>query len=215
VSKKKIQTRVYKRILGLACFDVVMQMILCGYPIPTVADFIQNTKGESTDIKRSSLVTILSEFRTTIPVGEITAPFKPKRILDIQKDFSDAEQDLKDLSWAIDMLKQNVEAAYQAVCDSGYPSKSLQVDLDTMSRMILRRHEIKMDLGFGKGRNLGSLTVYPAIMRRVHDKHGVLFDEIIGNPEKLSQVVSGASRLLAAAREASSEVIEGEVVRDQ
>ena len=213
--KKKIQTRTYKRILGLSCFDVVMQMIVCGYPIPTVADFIQNTKGESTDIKQSSLVTILSEFRTTIPVGEMTEPINPKRVIQIQKEFDDAEQDLKDISWAIDILKQNVAAAYQMVCDSGYPSKSLQVDLDTMSRMIFRRHEIKMDLGFGKGRNLGTLTVSPAIMRRVHDKHGVLFDEIIGNPEKLSQVVSGASRLLAAARGATCEVIEGEVVRDE
>jgi hypothetical protein len=165
--------------------------------------FIQEHKKESTDIKASSLLTILSDYRKTLPLGDLIAPFIPRRVIELQKEFGDTEQDLRDITWAIDMLKENLQAAYQTVADTGYPAKNLQVDLDTLSRMIMRRHEIMMDLGIGgKGRNLGTLTVAPALMRRVHDKHGMVFDEIIGNPEKLSQVVSGATRLLAAASKA-------------
>jgi len=203
--------RSFKRILSLTCLEAVKQMILSGYPLPTVVAFIQEVKGESTDIKPTSLLTILSDFRKTIPIGESIAPFQPRRIVELQEEFEDIHQDLKDITWAIDMLQENIKAAYQTVADTGYPAKNLQVDLDTLSRMIARRHEIKMDLGMGKGRNLGTLTVAPAIMRRVRDKHGQVFDEIIGNPEKLSQVVSGATRLLAAAT-ADAIDIEGEPV---
>lgn len=215
MKKAKVKSRrSFKRIRDLACFEVVVQMILSGYPMPTVADYIHG-RGESTDIKQSSLVTILAEFRNSMPVCDVIAPYRPQEIIRLQDKFDDVEQDLKDITWAIDMLKENLKATYQMVVDTGYPAKNLQVDVDTLSRMIARRHDIKMDLGIGgKGRNLGMLTVAPAIMRRVHDKHGQVFDEIINNPEKLSQVVSGATRLLAASRPEEGQIIDSETVEE-
>lgn len=214
--KRHIEQRTYRRITELKCFEAVMQMILAGYPLPSVVEFIQQRKGESTDIKASSLLTILSDYRSTLPPMDVVAPFIPKRVIELQKEFEDSEQDLRDLSWAIDTLKENIAAAWNIVAETGMPSKNLQIDLDTLSRMVLRRHEIKMDLGLGgKGRNLGTLTVAPSVMRRVHDKHGQVFAEIISNPEKLSQVVSGAARLLDAAQRADETLtIDGEVIED-
>lgn len=210
---KREVARRFERLKALKCYEAVVQMILAGFPLMGVVQFIQEHKGEYTDVKPSSLFTMLSDFRATLPTGESVSAFDPQRVIALQREFSDQEQDLRDITWAIDMLKENLQAAYQIVAETGYPSKGLQVDLDTLSRMIMRRHEIRMDLGLGgKTRQLGTLTVAPALMRRVHDKHGMVFDEIIGNPEKLSQVVSGATRLLeAASQRTDGVIIEAEV----
>ena len=77
------------------------------------------------------------------------------------------------------------------------PWNAVNKDIMLAATILVRRHEIKMDLGVGGGRNLGTLGIRPELQANV-DKYGEDVRSAAKSAESRSRVLALAKSLVKA-----------------
>jgi hypothetical protein len=204
----------FVRLRDLKCFAEAHDRLAQGWPCPEVARFIQDLKGEYTNVTRVGLINILKNYRKTIPAAELAMHKVPK---DVQRAVELVEEGMDELVemqklYRLQMNRVDIDMQTEAKINKLLPSMTQEI---RTAREILNNYaQLKMDLGLSK-RQLGKLDVDARVVAEAVVRYGDTVGEVIQNPESRRKVLGLAQRLLAsAAKEVRSEKAAEAIVID-
>lgn len=170
-----------------------------GVPIPEVAKWLQREMEQCTDITEGSLVTCLSRYRNDMPAFDVLAKKDPKFVEKAKERVNKSVDELEVLHYAINVQKDRVEAWAQHEETFRVPGQKMSADIDLLARLCVRAHDIKMDLGMGGGRQLGTINIDPEMKERL-SKYPPEVRAALSDPESRAKIVSITAQLADRAR---------------
>lgn len=161
------------RIKSLKCYPKVHAMLIVGKPAMSVALYIQDDRGEYTDIKVESLEAILNEYRRSALGSGAALDRIPHLKASAAREFTDRLAELKLLHNLLDMQLSRIDDAFG---DEQLKRGEKNTHIDKMFKEIRDTanliHQIKMDLNLTGSRDLGTLTIAPERMEEMRAKYG-------------------------------------------
>lgn len=190
-SKAKRVTSKDEKIRTLQCYDTVHDMICAGYPLPAVANLIQDQMQECLDMKKSAIIMALSRYRGSLKEsGALVHAMMPRVFLDAKKKFANKMQELERLEDTILMLQYRIDMAH----GTERMSNTVNPAIDRMTReftnVVTRMHDIKMDLGLVGSRDIGTITVSAERLEEVRLKYGDKAAKAYGDPVSRNRVLA-------------------------
>lgn len=186
------------RIENLKCYKKVYEMLAAGMPYPFIAKFIHD-QGESTDIKRISLIGSLKRFADDMVLVDKLFTRLPHVVVNANKEFADKLDELRRLEKQYEAQLYRFDAAHAEERMSGKINPRVDKIQDTLVGIITKMHSIKMDLGLSGSRDLGTLTVSAERMEEIKAKYGDGAARAMADPVSRGKVLA----VLHAAREAA------------
>jgi hypothetical protein len=185
------------RIRELKCFKEVYDRILDGWPLNSIARFIQVQCNECTDLTAAGLVSTLDDFRKTIPPAELTK----KRITPVYLNaVNEVEKGLDELAemeklYRLQMDRVAIDVKNENNIKKLLPTTGQEVRI---AREILSNYaDLKMDLGLSK-RHLGQVDVDARLLADVavrYQKPEVA--TVLNDAQSRKKVLGLAERLLS------------------
>lgn len=191
----------YKRLKSLNCFPEVNGMLKEGRSPNDVARFIQEQRGEYDDIKHDTLMRILQKYREEIPPAQLIAPQRPKVVFDAQDRFDDGVRELERLDELYNLQMERVYEAREREKTFPFLIDNLRENIDQAVKIVHEMHDVKMDLGIGGGRNLGTLTMSPGTVDYVKSQYGDGVARVIQSSESRNKVLSLVRRMTIVAND--------------
>lgn len=147
---------------------------------------------------------MLAAFKREMPpavVLENASPGISKEVENARERFHDSLAELEELSELVLIQKKNVAAGLKMVEKSGFPQQRLGIEVLNLAAVVMKMHEIKMDLGLTKpgGRNLGTVVIAPGKMTEIRTRYGMDVAEALSRPESRSRALAVVKQLAAAA----------------
>lgn len=190
----------HERLRSLPCIEEIEDRLAAGYPLPEVAKWLQEEKCECTDMSRKSLTTTLWRFKQDMPPLEIATPI-PETAIKAREAVLEGIDELDELEALYRIQKGRVSRYANLEKAAPMPWASLNKDIMLAATILVRRHEIKMDLGMSGGRNLGTLSIRPELQAKV-DQYDDNIKSAVQSAESRSKVLSLAKALVRASSEA-------------
>ena len=190
---KKTRER-FAKVKSLECLEPLNEKIKSGYPIPEIARWVQEDMMEYTDVSRDSLVTILSRYRNAMPPAQLVAPI-PGVAVKAEARVMKGLDELDELEELYAVQKGRIRRYAALESQAPMPWNAVNKDIMLAATILVRRHEIKMDLGVGGGRNLGTLGIRPELQANV-DKYGDDVKSAAKSAESKSRVLALAKSLV-------------------
>lgn len=184
----------FSKIKALECLDQLNEKLTSGYPIPGIAKWLQEEMMEYTDVSRDSLVTILSRYRNAMPPAQLVAPMS-KVAVQAETRVMRGLDELDELEELYSIQKSRIMRYSALEANAPMPWVAVNKDIMLAATILVRRHEIKMDLGVGGGRNLGTLGIRPELQAKV-DKYGEDVQVAAKSPESRGRVLALAKSLV-------------------
>lgn len=185
----------FSKIRELKCFDSANEMILAGFPISAVADFIQRDSREYVDVKRTSLIQMLSRYRETLKEDDLVSRTLPRVFVEARDKFSNKLEDLQRLDALYNMSEYRVRVAHGAERLTG----NVNPQVDRMTReqreIIRQMHTIRMELGLSGSRDLGTITVSAEKLEMIKEKYGDGAARAFANPVSRNRVLAAFSAI--------------------
>jgi|GEM_PF-3252506 len=198
-SKKKSQIK-FKRVKALRCYDQVVDLLYAGYPLSTVANFIQKRMKESTDITHQSMIVLLSRFRSEMNTGEMIKGTLPRVFSKAEQKFSNKMQELERLEDQYQMMQFRLDVAHGEERLSGEINPNVDKVAKSILGIIDKMHAIKMDLGLIGSRDLGTITVSAENVERIKEKYGSGAARAFEDPVSRGRVLAALNAMRKAGR---------------
>ena len=133
---------------------------------------------------------MLSRFKKSIPPADILKVSSPRSHGKLSKVVSDGVDEITELAKLCEKQADRIRRA----CIAEQTSMSISKDVDrmimNMSVLLEKSHNMKMDLGFGGGRNLGTLGIQPVTQKQIREKYGNEVVKALSSPESRTKVLS-------------------------
>jgi hypothetical protein len=202
----------FTKIRALDCFESVHQRILDGCDSPSIAKFIQEERGEYLDAARTTVISALNYYRSSLPPGELVAKRLPGAFNDAVKKLAKSVDEVKELEWLTRFQKRRLRI-------DGDTETKINKLLPTMTQEVRAHVEVlrtlasvKMDLGLNK-RHLGSLEVDATLVADVMGRYGTAsVAKVLQSPDSRQKVMGVAERFLALAQREMNETDSQNVV---
>jgi hypothetical protein len=137
----------HQKLRALKCFDEVFSRLREGWPLSELARYIQEDKKEYVDVSRAGLVSVLTDFRASLPPGELIKKRIPQAFLSAKKEVEEGLDEIKELEALYRMQLERVKVDLET-------EKKIKKLLPTMTSEIKEARQIlesvanlKMDLG--------------------------------------------------------------------
>ena len=190
----------FTKIRALNCFESVHQRILDGCDSPSIAKFIQEEREEYLDAARTTVISALNYYRSSLPPGELVAKRLPGAFNDAVKKLHKTVDEVKELEWLTRFQKRRLRI-------DGDTETKINKLLPTMTQEVRAHVEVlrtlasvKMDLGLNK-RHLGSLEVDATLVADVVGRYGTAnVAKVLQSAESRQKVMGVAERFLALAQ---------------
>jgi hypothetical protein len=189
----------YSRLKKLRCYPKVHEMLCAGYPAPGVADFIQS-QGESTDIKKTSLIVALNKYRQDLLPADILSTRMPHVIIQAKKQYTDKLEDLKRMDNIFEALLYQFDALHADYRMTGGLHPAFNQTVREIKDLIYKMHLMKIDLGISGQRNVGSGVVSVERLEEVRQKYGDAAARALQDPVKRTKVMAFWNKISDAAQ---------------
>lgn len=198
----------FKRIRNCKCYQDMKDRMLAGWPLDQLVKFIQVDSGELKDLKPASLVTMLRDFRDSIPKTEFVSLTPPSDLVE-QRMRPYHEAAINAVSEGIDELKE-LEKLYKRQIerieiDTEVEKRqkklipSMTQEIRVAKELLDASAKLKMDLGMNK-RHLGLMETEARLIQDVGGKYGneavIEALEDSQTRQRLAGVVANMERLL-------------------
>jgi len=186
-------TKKFAKIRALKCYRYVRRLLADGMPARRVARYIQEDRLEYTDVKQSSLATMLADFRQSEMALEVLAPWQPRVIESAGQTFSDRLQGIKRLDKLYKQLEYRMEVAVaEEDVDRGRDTH-IDKQAKMLAEIILKQHQIAMDLGLTGSRDLGTLTISPEMREEIARKWGERVAQTTDDPVSRGKILAAVN----------------------
>jgi hypothetical protein len=200
----------FAKVKRLRCYEEVYSMILDGFPMSEVARVIQEDRKEYTDITRGSLITVLNDFRASIPKTELISRRMPKVMIDAKERVAEGLDELKEMEklFLLQMDRIGIDAATEKKIRKLMPSMTQEIR--TAREILANYADLKMDLGLAT-RHMGKLQVDGNFVAGVAGRYGSeAVEKVLADPESRRKVLGAAQRLLQLSADPSQQIIDVE-----
>jgi len=190
----------FAKITSLKCYRRVYEMVVHGYPATEIARYIQESRREYLDVKYESLCSMLCRFRDSIVPVESLAPRLPHYVAKKGREFGDRLEELKRLERMYDALEYRFDIVHGEERISGRINEHLEKQAKSMTDVIMRMHNIKMDLGLSGSRDLGTLTISAERLAEIEQKYGKEAAEAMASPVSRGRILKVLNMTIERAR---------------
>ncbi len=180
----------HARLKALPCFDDLNTRVLQGHPLPEVAKWLQEEMMVCTDITTDSLVTTLSRFRKDVAPIDIAENLMPKVAFEARRKLSDGISEIDEIVALYEKQMERIALGMNFETTTKILNRHMNQEISLAVDILRRSHDIKMDLGIGGGKNLGTLHVRPELMVEVRQKYGEGVYDALTDPEDRGRVLS-------------------------
>jgi hypothetical protein len=215
----------YAKLRGLKCFKEVHEMLVSGWPVAEVAQYVQKQRGEYIDVTEQTLVWTLTTYRKDLPPGELVARTMPgtfKKAAERVRKGLDELAEMEKL-YELQMLRINIDLATEKKINKLIPTMTNEIK--TAKDILVGMAQLKMDLGVDE-RHLGKLDIDAKIPDEAIAKYGrASVGKVLNNPEsrrkllslveKFTQIQSVRSELGADGDESGEGTEEGDALPDE
>lgn len=156
----------HARFLRLSCREALDRRLAMGIPIPEIAEWLQVEQVECTEIGRDSLVTALYRYRNDLPAGEVTEGSIPGFVRRARERLKNGLSELEELHTLYAIQQDRIERAVALEVAEGRPGRVAGEQIELAMRLLVRSHELRMDLGLGGNRGIGSPETRPEFSER-------------------------------------------------
>lgn len=200
----------FAKLKALACFKDVHTRILEGWPLSQIAKFIQVDRKEYTDVTGPSLVSVLAEYRSTIPAGTLIkqTPLSPiyNKAADTVEDGLDELAEL-DRLYEIQLKRINIDLANEEKIKKLLPS--MTPEIRAAKDILMARAQLKMDLGL-TDRHLGTAEVEVNVAAEAAQKFGSpTVKQVLESDESRRKLLGIAERVLSVSKSKRADAIAG------
>jgi len=140
----------FRRIRGLNCYDDVYKRLCEGWAPSEVARYIQQERGECTDISSTGLTQQLSKFRASLPAAKLVQKRFPEIIAAAKQEIFEGIDELKELEdlYRLQMRRIHIDTENEKKINKLMPSMTGEI---REARQILESvANIKMELGISQ-----------------------------------------------------------------
>lgn len=185
----------HSRLRALECIDELDDRLARGYPVPEVAKWLQEEQMECGDITTESLVTTLHRYKKDLSPVKALAPTMSKIAVEAEKAIVKGVDELSWMEKLFHMQMERVEIGMKFEKQTNILNRFMNQEMALAAALLQKRHNIKMDLGFNGGRDLGTLSVRPELEESVRSRYGDEIIEVIQDPESRGRALSIAKSL--------------------
>lgn len=198
----------FSKLRSMACFAELHDKVLSGYGLSELARWIQEDKQEYTDVTRPSLLSVLKEYRSTIPPTELISKRMPQTFHKAEEKVLKGLNELEEFEKLYQLQLDRVNIDYEK--EKGM-SKLLTTTVQEVraAREILASYaDLKMDLGL-TDRHLGKMEVDAKVKSDVISKYGSeSVAGIVSNAESRARLLEIARNLLQLTAAKQNEALE-------
>jgi hypothetical protein len=193
------------RLKSLECFAEVRERLCKGWSVNVVARFVQEERGEATDLKVGTLALQMREYRRTeIPDIELAKHALPSVHAEATQRVTeglDALSELEDL-YRLQRKRLAIDVTTEENINKLFKSTVREVK---EARVILQAYaQIQMDLGITK-RHLGKLEVDSGAPQVVVSTESALRD-VANNPKSRQKALTMVGQMMELAKRRSVEI---------
>lgn len=191
----------FAKLKACACFKDVQQRMFEGWPLSQVAKFIQIDRKEYTDVTSASLVSVLQEYRATIPPGKLISQTTLLPIYNKAADAVDAGLDeIKELEKLYVIQLERIELDRALEKKLGKLLTTMTPEIRAAKDILQARAQLKMDLGL-TDRHLGTAEVEVNVKADLAKQHGSpAVEKTLGNDESRRKLLGIAEKVVALSR---------------
>ena len=189
----------HRRIMAIPADtrQVLDERIRFGYPLTEVAAWLQDEAGECGDLTRDSLVTTLYRYRDDMKPMDVAQRMLPSVVRAAEKQIEQQVDELDELQRLYRLQCERIEIGVQFEKASRVLNKNMTQEIAQAASLLMRRHDIKMDLGVEGGRNLGTMTLRPELGATVSGKYDVDIMQAANDPISRGKALAVARALAA------------------
>jgi hypothetical protein len=204
-SKIKPHNRVakFQNLRRLGCFEEVHDRIIRGWPISEVARFIQDDQQEYGNVTRASLITILHDYRKSLPPGDLVRNTVPGAVMNAVQQVEEGVDEISALEKLYRLQMQRIGIDHEIEKNAKKLFPSMTQEIKAAKDILGELAQLKMDLGLAD-RHLGKLDV-ESTATEVSLRYGnENVAKVLNNPEsrqRLLGLVRGVVQLEKAKRE--------------
>ena len=193
IDRPKKRAAKHRRIRSLRCFKQLHYRLVSGWTLKECSQWLQKEKGECRDMTEGSLMVSLSRYRGSISEDEKV--FDPEDAVDPDEFTVKGLEEVDETERLYQMQLRRIEHAMGREQTGDALDKHLAAEIQLALELLRRSHEMKMDLGMGGGKNLGTMTFRPELMVEINQKYGNDVGGAISDPESRNKVLSIARSL--------------------
>jgi hypothetical protein len=203
----------HQRLRALQCFDDVYSRIRDGWPLTELARYIQEDKKEYTDISRAGLVSVLTDFRSSMPPGELIKKRMPQAFISAKKEVEEGLDELKELEslYRIQLSRVNIDLKTEQQIKKLLPSMTSEIK---EARQILESvANLKLELGLNERvpqKHEVNVEVDEVSEQELSKNFGnESVKKVLEDPESRHRVLGTVERFLHLARTSEDDAKEG------
>lgn len=183
----------HQKIRKLRCFKQLHYRLVSGWTLKECAQWLQKEKGELRKLTEASLIVALGRYRSDIPEDERV--FDPEDAVDPDEFLPKGIEEINETERLYQMQLRRIEHAMGREQTGDALDKHLNPEIALALDLLKRSHEMKMDLGMGGGKNLGTMTFRPELMVEINQKYGDDIGGAVADSESRNKVLSIARSL--------------------
>lgn len=194
----------------MKCFKEMHERIITGWTVAEVAKFVQDVKGELTNLTRDQLMDKLKLYRQSLPPGTMIARRMPQIMEKAAEKLQGGLDELKELEKLYRLQITRIELDHQKEKQIGKLFPTLVQEMKEAREILIASAELKMDLGLAT-RHIGTMEVDGKLASDLGDKYGAeSVKTVMSNPEARRKVLGLAAKLLTLGSKSSvSALVDG------
>ena len=151
------------KLRACASFDEIHAKVVGGHSLTSLAKWIQNDKKEYTDVGLQSLVSVLKDYRASLPPAEKASVLLPKTVEKAVQELEKGIDALETMGWLIKLQQKRLEIGHKHEENMKILLPSMTQDVRALAEVTRGYNEIQMDLGI-KNRHIGQVDVSAQIL---------------------------------------------------
>jgi hypothetical protein len=188
-----------RRVMDVPCWPDAELQLMAGMPVPDVARYIHETRGEAQWLRRNSLIIYLDALRRAAPILPRIAQFGA-RAEDLHRRWGKRAATLEVLWHNIEELEVRLERAYAREQLTGADNPEVPRMIASLVQVVGKAHEIQKDLGMVSSHTpeaTGGISV--ELVQRVRMVAGDAAAEALMDPAAQGRVLEALRRACQAA----------------
>jgi len=189
----------FDRLREMKCFPEVRRRLVKGFPIPEVAQWVQEVQKEYTSASRVALESIMRDFRADLPVVELLPEGiqRSNVIASALRRFRNGVDELKEMEELYAIQRARIDLAYEQEVAKGKLQFGTVQEVRAGLEILAKVAGLKMDLGIHQ-RHLGQLDVTAKKLEEIETRYGSSeVSAVVRNPESRRKVLSAMERVVA------------------
>lgn len=190
----------FQKLRAMKCFPEVHERICDGWPISEVATFVQEKRGEYTDAKHITLMTVLQRYRDSLPKSELVKKRIPKYFVEAMHDVEAEIDELIEFTRLYRLQMERIGIDHQTERNIRKLFPTMTQEIRVAGEILNRIAQLKMDLGMNE-RHLGKVDVETQILGEVAARYeGTEIGKILEDPKSRGRLRTIAEHALSLSK---------------